>query len=58
MSILNVNTIQPVSTGTTVTVSNGDLTVGTGLTIGRSGVITATTFNGAHTGSYTGDASS
>ena len=58
MGILNVDTIQPVSTGTTVTVSNGDLIVGTGLTIGRSGVITATTFNGAHTGSYTGDASS
>ena len=50
MGILNVNTIQPVSTGTTVTVSNGDLVVGTGLTIGRSGVITATTFSGAHSG--------
>ena len=46
MSILNVDTIQPVSTGTTVTVSNGDLIVGTGLTIGRSGVITATSFDG------------
>ncbi len=47
MSILNVDTIQPVSTGTTVTVSNGDLVVGTGLTIGRSGVITATSFSGS-----------
>ena len=43
MSILNVDTIQPVSTGTTVTVSNGDFIVGTGVTIGRSGIITATT---------------
>ena len=58
MSILNVNTIQPVSAGTTVTVSSGDLIVGTGLTIGRSGIVTATKFDGAHTGSYTGDASS
>ena len=47
MSILNVDTIQPVSSGSTVTVSNGDLVVGTGLTIGRSGVITATTFSGS-----------
>ena len=47
MSILNVNTIQPVSSGSTVTISNGDLIVGTGLTIGRSGVITATSFGGS-----------
>ena len=47
MSILNVDTIQPVSSGSTVTVSNGDLVVGTGMTIGRSGVITATTFSGS-----------
>ena len=42
MSILNVDTIQPVSTGTTVTVSNGDFSIGTGVTIGRSGIVTAT----------------
>ncbi len=47
MSILSVDSIQPVSTGTTVTISNGDLIVGTGLTIGRSGVITATSFSGS-----------
>ena len=46
MSILSVDSIQPVSSGSTVTISNGDLIVGTGLTIGRSGVITATSFNG------------
>ena len=46
MSILNVDSIQPVSTGSTVNIGNGDLTVGTGITIGRSGVVTATSFSG------------
>ena len=57
MSILNVDTIQPVGTGTTVTINNGDLIVGTGLTIGRSGVVTATSFAGAVTGNVTGNLS-
>ena len=47
MSILNVNTIQPVSAGTTVTVSSGDLIVGTDIRFGSSsGVCTATKFDG------------
>ena len=54
MSILSVDSIQPVSTGTTVTVSNGDLNIGTDVNIGRSGIVTASSFSGNITGNATG----
>ena len=53
MGILNVDNIQPVGGGTTITLNSSEINVGTGITFESNGqaiyagVVTATTFSGA-----------
>ena len=63
MSILSVDTIQPIGSGSTVTLNAAKIVVGTGITFESNGqaiyagIITATSFVGNLTGNVTGTAS-
>ena len=60
MSILSVDTIQPIGSGSTVTLNAAKIVVGTGITFESNGqaiyagIITATSFVGNLTGNPTG----